>query len=599
MRVNSVASSWLRRAAVACVAGLFLGVSLAQAAEPAPQGVPGETKEQRDKRMAWWREAKFGMFIHWGLYAVPGGVWKGKNIENAAGEWIMFGGQIPVAEYEPLVKQFNPVKFDAKEWVRIAKDAGCKYITITSKHHDGFCLFDSKLTDYDVMSTPFKRDIMKELADECHKQGIKICWYHSILDWHHPDYLPRGAGSPRPWDTRPVDGANLDRYLDYMKGELRELLTNYGQIGVIWFDGGWEHKPEELHSEEVTKMIRSIQPDIIINDRINIPQDFNTPEQNIPETGIPGRDWETCMTMNDTWGFKTNDTKWKSNETLIRYLVDIASKGGNFLLNVGPTAEGLIPQASVERLAAMGQWMKVNGDAIYGTTASPFKHLGWGRCTVKPGVLYLHVFDWPADGKLVAAGLKNAVKKAYLLSDAKKTALEAKNTPDGVAITVPAKAPDPIASVIALEIEGAPNVVDTPIPQLADGSVSLGAADAVVHGKTAKFESGNGKDNIGFWTDPKDTVSWEFNLSKAGKYQVAVTYACEPAAAGAEFTIECGGKKVDGKVTETANWGKYKTEPVGVIELAKTGKQTLTVAPKSAPHGAVMNLKSVVLKVAQ
>ncbi|MBI2432507.1 MAG: alpha-L-fucosidase, partial [Candidatus Hydrogenedentes bacterium] len=348
--------------------------------------------------------------------------------------------------------------FNADEWVKIAQDAGMKYIVITSKHHDGFCLFDSKLTEYDVMSTPFKRDIMKELSEACQRAGIKMCWYHSILDWHHPDYLPRGEGSPRPWDTRPTQGADLNRYLDYMKGQLRELVTNYGPIGVLWFDGGWEHKAEELHADEVTGMLRSIQPNIIINNRIQIPQDFDTPEQKIPDTGIPGRDWETCMTMNDTWGFKSTDTNWKSTQDLIRKLVDIASKGGNFLLNVGPTAEGLIPTASVERLAAMGAWMKVNGESIYGTTASPFQGLAWGRCTTKPGKLYLHVFDWPGDGKLVVPGLKNKVEKAYLLADPGRNALAVSRSGKDQTVALAATAPDPIASVVVLEIAGAPEV---------------------------------------------------------------------------------------------------------------------------------------------
>lgn len=269
-------------------------LSLAAPAMASAQLSP-ETQDQRDARMAWWREAKFGLFIHWGLYSVPAGTWKGKQGEGV-GEWLMFGQKIPVPEYEQLIPQFNPVKFNAAEWVRLAKAAGQKYIVITSKHHDGFALFDSKVSDYDIMATPFKRDVMKELADEAHRQGIKICWYHSILDWHHPDYLPRGAGSPRPWDTRPTMGASLDRYLEYMKGQIRELLTNYGKIGILWFDGGWEHTPRELRSQEVVDMIRSLQPEIIINDRIMIPQDYDTPEQYIPATGIKGRDWETCMT---------------------------------------------------------------------------------------------------------------------------------------------------------------------------------------------------------------------------------------------------------------------------------------------------------------
>ena len=552
-----------------------------------------ETHQERDARMGWWRDAKFGMFIHWGLYAVPGGIWKVKPIDNAAGEWIMFGGQIPVAEYEPLLQQFNPVKFDAKEWVRIAKDAGMKYIVITSKHHEGFCLFDSKLTDYDVMSTPFKRDIMKELSDACHEQGLKICWYHSIMDWHHPDYLPR-----RPWDKRPKEGASLDRYIDYMKGQLRELLTNYGEIGILWFDGGWEHKPGELHSEEVVAMIRSLQPKIIINNRIQIPQDYDTPEQEIPATGIPGRDWETCMTMNDTWGFKQNDQHWKSETDLIRKLVDIASKGGNFLLNVGPTAEGLIPQPSVERLAAMGKWLKVNGESIYGSSPSVFKKLPWGRCTTKPGKLYLHVFDWPADGKLEVPGLANPIKKAYLLSDPQQTALvcDVANKPGPyprAILNVPAQAPDPVASVVVLEVEGQPQVEELPLLQASDGTVTLKATDAAIHGKQAKLE-GNG--NIGYWTNHEDTVSWEFLVSAPGAFSVEVEYACEKGAAGSTYAVRAGDREIEGKVNETGSWTQYTTEKIGTLSLDKPGKTTISVVPKTMPGYAVMNLKTITLK---
>ena len=556
--------------------------------------VADETREQRDARMGWWREAKFGMFIHWGLYAVPGGVWKGKPVDTA-GEWIMFGGKIPVAEYEPLVQQFNPVKFDAKQWVQIAKNAGMKYIVITSKHHDGFCLFDSKLTDYDVMSTPFKRDIMKELSDACHEAGIKICWYHSILDWHHPDYLPRGEGSPRPWDTRPKEGANFERYLDYMNGELRELLTNYGEIGILWFDGGWEHKAEDLHSQNIVDMIRSIQPKIIINNRCQIPQDYDTPEQEIPATGIPGRDWETCMTMNDTWGFKSTDTNWKSKEDLIRKLVDIASKGGNFLLNVGPTAEGLIPDASVERLAALGDWLRVNGESIYGSSASVFKKLDWGRCTRKPGMLYLHVFDWPKDGKLEVPGLKNELRRAYLLSDKERKGLQTATSEKGVAVTVPQQAPDPIASVVALEIAGEPNVVFPAVQQAANGKIQLRAVDALIIATAAKLEGKGDEMNVGFWTNPKDTVTWEFEVRKPGALSVNVTYACEKGSEGTRYAVQVGDQQVSDEVKDTGSWSKYTTDEIGTLRLDKPGRYTLSVLPKGKPKFAVMNLRAVTL----
>ncbi|HPO13541.1 MAG TPA: alpha-L-fucosidase [Candidatus Hydrogenedentes bacterium] len=573
---------------------ILVAVLLGPWAWCADSGVPQETKEQRDARMAWWREAKFGMFIHWGLYAIPSGVWKGKDV-NTAGEWIMFGGQIPVSEYEPLQKEFNPVKYNPEEWVRIAKAAGMKYITITSKHHDGFCLFDSKLTDWDVMNTPYGKDLLKPLADACHKEGVKMCWYHSILDWHNPDYLPRGAGSPRPWDTRPTEGADYNRHIDYMEGQLRELLTNYGEIGVIWFDGGWEHKAEEHRADEVAAMIRGIQPKIIINDRICIPQDFNTPEQYIPATGIKDRDWEVCMTMNDTWGYKVHDLNWKSTEDLIRKLVDIVSKGGNFLLNVGPTAEGLIPDASVERLSAIGKWMDVNGDSIYGTTASVFKRLPWGRCTVKPGKLFLQVFDWPANGELLVPGLKSDVKAAYLMADATKAPLTTAKKDDSTIVSVPAAAPDAVASVVVLEIAGAPEVVDVPFRAGADGVLEVRACDADIHGETAKYETSHQLDNIGCWTNKNDWVSWLVEIPKAGAYDVEVNYACDKGAAGATYALSVCEQKVEGKVSSTDAWSKFKTEKIGSMTFAKPGPCELAVKPLEIPSGALMNLKAVKL----
>jgi len=577
---------------------LLVLLSLGLAAPALASGqVPAETKEQRDARMAWWREAKFGMFIHWGLYSVPAGTWKGKTEGEGAGEWIMFEMKIPVADYEPLIHQFNPVKFNAAEWVRIAKAAGQKYIVITSKHHEGFALFDSKVSDYDVMSTPFKRDIMKELSDEAHRQGIKICWYHSILDWHHPDYLPRGVGSERPWDTRPTKGASLDRYLEYMKGQIRELLTNYGKIGILWFDGGWEHTPQELHSQEVVDMIRTLQPDIIINDRINIPQDYDTPEQFIPATGIPGRDWETCMTMNDTWGYKSSDTNWKSSPDLIRKLVDIVSKGGNFLLNVGPTSEGLIPQASIDRLADMGRWMNLNSESIYGTTASVFRRLGWGRCTVKPGKLYLHVFQWPQDGKLVVPGLKNEVKAAYILSDLKKTPLAVEQAGEMTTVTVPAKAYDPVDTVVVLEITGTPDVAPQPVKAQADGTILLKAIDADILGSGLRYEEGQDKDYVTGWRENRDTLSWFFEAAKPGNYTVALTYSCDKGKGGSKLDITLNGQTLKWLTRETGSLTTYRTGQAGTFKVDAAGNLTLTITPTSLVKDASMSLRSVSLKL--
>jgi alpha-L-fucosidase len=561
-----------------------------------------ESPNDRAKRMAWFDEARFGMFIHWGVYAVPAGEWQGnKNY----GEWFMEETKMPVSQYEKFAQQFNPTKFNAREWVRMAKDAGMKYMVITSKHHDGFCLWDSELTDWDIGRTPFKRDPLKELAEACREAGIKFCFYYSIMDWHHPDW-----GTRRQWNDIAKGQPDMERYIAYMKGQLKELITRYGPLGILWFDGEWESPWTHERGVDLYNYVRSLQPDIIINNRVGKGRsgmqgmdkgqgvgDYGTPEQEIPATGFgPGVYWESCMTMNNHWGYNKHDQNWKSTKTLVQNLVDCASKGGNYLLNIGPTAEGLFPEASVQRLAEIGKWMHVNAESIYGTKASPFKRLPWGRCTQKSDgsftTLYLHVFDWPEDGRLVVPGLKNDVAKAWLLADPDRKELAVTSTSDAKVVSVPSGAPDQIDSVVVLRVRGQPEVTAAVTGQRPDGSVHLDAAEATLHGNTLRYEPDSNKRCIGYWTDANDWVEWEFHISRPGKFTAVVETAAQ--SDGAKLTIEVGNAKLALDVPQTGNYSRFQRSEIGPIELA-AGSTRLTVHPVNTGWTPV-NLRSIVLK---
>lgn len=420
--------------------------------------------------MEWWREAKFGMFIHWGVYSVPAGYYQGKPVRGI-GEWIMNHGKIPMSEYQKFSGEFNPTGFNADEWVKIAKDAGMKYIVITAKHHDGFAMWPTKVNKWNIFdATPWHHDPLQELAVACRKAGIKLGFYYSqAQDWNNG-----GAAMGGKWD--PAQEYSMDDYIDETAvPQVKELLKNYGSDvpAVLWWD-----TPANMNTERAKKLydvVEAIRPGIIMNNRLGggYEGDTETPEQHIPAQGYPGRNWETCMTINDTWGYKRNDNDWKSTETLLHNLCDIASKGGNYLLNVGPTSKGIIPQPEVERLAQIGRWMQVNGEAIYGTGSTPFgtevgaysdtekdksgkpkfiTEWNW-RCTTKSGKLYVIIFNWPSDGELLLPGLASKVTKAFLLADNKSVKFNKSNV--GVTLDLPKEAPDNIASVVCVEIADA------------------------------------------------------------------------------------------------------------------------------------------------
>jgi alpha-L-fucosidase len=485
--------------------------------------VSAQKTVSQDQRMQWWRDARFGMFIHWGLYCIPAGEWKGTEYPQI-GEWIMKNAKIPVAEYSQLAKEFNPIKFDPKAFVATAKNAGMKYITLTAKHHDGFAMFKSYASPFNVVdATPYHKDIFKMLADECHKQGIKICFYYSqSRDWHEPN------GLDNDWDF-PLQ-RDFQKYLDdKVKPQLTELLTNYGPIGMIWFDTPLTINTEQAQS--IKDLVRKLQPECIISGRLGggVQTDYQSTGDNVvPASAIPG-DWEVPATLNNTWGYKKNDHNWKSPGELTRLLFDIASKGGNYLLNVGPTAEGVIPPESVNILSKVGNWMKVNGDAIYSSNASPFPvEFSWGNVTSKPGKLYLGVFNWPKD-EFYLEGLTNKVKKVYLLSDPAKKPLTFKETYNSVSnhhrlnISLPKVAPDSMVSVIAVELEGNAKVEDF-IAQQHNGVVDLPEAlsKASVNGVEIKHDAASNSGRSSNWTKPDMVLEWYFKIEKPGTYTVDI-----------------------------------------------------------------------------
>jgi len=402
---------------------------------PAPfYAFAGAAGSEQDERMAWWREARFGMFIHWGIYAVLG-----------LSEWAMHIHRIPERSYQRLARRFNPVEFDPAQWAEVARLAGMKYLVVTSKHHDGFSMFDSDLTDYNVVdATPYGRDTLAMLRDAYTDAGLRFGVYYSILDAH-------ASGIP---SFRKMRDQGFDDYVPFMKGQLQEIFEKYGPISSLFLDGDWTPQWDKERGKDLEAFIRSLQPSVIINDRLGPREcmlgDYSTPEQFIPDVP-PERDWETCMTMDGaSWGYHRFDRFWKSKTTLIRNLVDIASKGGNFLLNVGPDAKGRIPAPCMKRLKEVGQWMEVNGESIYGSKAGPIQGATWGKTTQKPGKVFLHVFEWPGR-ELTIDNFGERVSRAYALADQDRTPLAFKKNPDRISIELPASRPDPISSTIVLE----------------------------------------------------------------------------------------------------------------------------------------------------
>lgn len=575
---------------------LLLPLIATAAPEPASLAERNETLAERDARMEWFRDAHFGMFVHWGLYAVPAGIWKGKPTKtNNCAEWLMRAGKVPIAEYSELAKEFNPQKYDADQWVVAAKNAGMKYITITAKHHEGFAMFKSKASAYNIVdATPYQHDPLKDLAKACKKHGIKLGLYYSQnLDWYHP------GGHGNNWD--PASKGDPEAYVDHIViPQLKEILSNYGEISILWFDipNGVINK---ARADRIMKVVYQCNPDIIVNNRLGggYKGDIQTPEQHIPPMGFPGKDWEVCMTMNKSWGFAKDDSRWKPSRDMIRKLCDIASKGGNYLLNVGPTDLGEIPDPSLERLAEIGEWMKINSKAIHGTRASVFPLLPkWGRLTTRllpngNSILYAMVFNPPKDGTILLPGLMNTPVKAVLLGS--KTGVRTTSEDQAVRIEIPKSYRNKSDFVIALLLKGTPHV-DASSHADQSGSFTLLPRQAQLT-KPLRLDGASGssglrggiEEHLSHWTKPSGTASWNVTSKTAAKLDLYIRIAAPEASDGSVIEFSIGNQMVELTIQSTGSWKKFTEVKVGTLRLPK-GKSVLTVKAKTIHGEAPCNL---------
>ncbi len=565
--------------------------------------LPSEARQ--DNIPEWFKDGKFGMFIHWGPYSVFGGEWKEKRLkQDEIAEWIMKTFQIPVEEYRKVAATFNPTGFDANDWVSLAKKTGMKYIVITSKHHDGFAMYHSRVSNYNIVDyTPFGRDPIRELSEACAEAGIKFGVYYSHReDWEQP----YAYGNTWDYDSSQTNLDTMDhpelfrRYLDEKAiPQLKELLTGYGPIGIVWFDRGMYTQEQ---GKEFADLVHTLQPGCLVNGRVgHYDQELQGDYQSMTDNGMPvggiEEYWETPQTLNDTWGYSKFDQNWKSPAEIIRRMVTIVSKGGNYLLNVGPTGEGIIPGPSVEILTEVGKWMDKNSVSIYGTSPSPFPYeLPWGYCTRKDNRLYLHVFDWPKDGKLRLNGLNNKISKVYMLAD---PAIELTFHKDGAwVIDLPDAPTDPVNSVVVAEIIGLPDVDPIVVKQHERDTIVLDYGPAITHGKAVKRfnrKGETGQFHISKMQSPEDYIEWHVEVAFPGTYQVDITYAAIPGWEDGVFQIETGKDKIIGKVRTTKGWYEYKNERVGQFNFKKAGPYIFKMFPQDDLDHYLMYFRSMQL----
>jgi len=557
---------------------------------------PGNLSEED---MRWWIDAKFGMFIHWGPYSVLAGEWNEEQLPvGSIAEWIMQKLEIPVEEYREIAGTFNPVKFNAEEWTDLAAGAGMKYLVITAKHHDGFAMYHSEVSDYNIVDhTPFDRDPFKELSSACKERDIRFCFYYSHReDWNHP----YAYGNYWDFETSQHDDNKYDPekpftvYLEEKaKPQLRELLTDYGPIGLVWFDRGMYTREQGL---EFMHLVREIQPNCIINGRVgsynlDLIGDYqNTSDNGMPPGGVEEY-WETPQTLNHTWGYSKFDKEWKSTGEVIRRLVEIVSRGGNYLLNIGPMGDGTIPEESVEILKGVGSWMEKYSESIYGTSASPLQSQQWGFCTARDSLLYLHVIHWPDNDKLEVKGLRNLPLDSYLLAD--KAKLKVSREGPSVIIDLAGIQSDEYNTVIALQVAGKPESDPLVLPANPEDTISLGYLTALTSGKAVKRYNRRGDFFISKWNTPEDEVAWLLEMKDPANYKVTITYSAPAESIGERFILEAAGQQLEGSIQDTGEPFQYQTYVFGGIKFPESGRHKVVIHPATESKGDLMYFHSL------
>ncbi len=539
------------------------------------------------ERMAWWKEARFGIFVHWGLYSSAEGEWDGE-VYTGGVEWIQKRAGVSPDVYEKtMLPKFKPAPDFASQWARLAKQAGAGYVVFTSKHHEGFSMNDSSQTTFDAKDVT-GRDLHKEIVEAIRRENLGVGVYHSLWDWHHPD-APAGEGATSVKGLT-MEGRELSRYVKYLHAQVNEVTDGrYGPVDILWLDYSKnQFQGEAWGAKELVALVRKNQPSILINNRLWNNEvksqdeykkywlgDFSTPEQHIPATGIKGIDWETCDTLNGTWGWSKHAKVFKTSTELVHRLVDAVSKGGNYLLNIGPLPDGTVDPVTVQRMSDLGKWMQINGEAIYNTTASPFTKLPWGRATSKimgDGThrIYLHVFDWPENGQLFVPGLESFPLRSLLVGGNVNQIIYTQNENGKMIIKGLPKSPiHSAATVIALDFSEKPTVAPYRVYSSTDGSFTLEPADAVVEGKVSFKDHGLGRrSRLEGWGE-KGKASYLLQLEEAATYDLEISIAVNKLGASDSFFITVGDEKATIPLEKTGGNKKWKTISCGSIRLPK------------------------------